>query len=189
MFDSVCSDNLRHAIREMNMQTVKQHNDEAERGLHTFTVGENEFSDWVKCIMVSWTSAVLRELYFVESCACLSFIWTDELYRYRISANRLRRLADLFKCIVVVHADSSRIQKDARLQTVISKGDNSSSTSPSKPTVNAGLFQHSQSLNSSRHGQLDSFGLGWTRHESGISSDFVQVFCSTRLFSLSVHTL
>jgi len=45
-YSSLSEENSRRAMREMNMRTIKEHNDAANQGQHTFTLGENEFSDW-----------------------------------------------------------------------------------------------------------------------------------------------
>jgi len=43
---SLLEENLRKQIWEEEMEMVKEHNKEAEEGKHTYTLGENEFSDW-----------------------------------------------------------------------------------------------------------------------------------------------
>jgi len=43
---SLLEENLRKQIWEEEMEMVEEHNREAEEGEHTYTLGENEFSDW-----------------------------------------------------------------------------------------------------------------------------------------------
>jgi hypothetical protein len=45
-YENPTEDSLRRAIRELKIQTIKKHNAEAAQGQHSFTLGENEFTDW-----------------------------------------------------------------------------------------------------------------------------------------------